>query len=138
MKIDQKILEECGKAVISKNCDDSDGYNKMSDRQKDILKSGIQAAIETYERLKPSPWRPIEDVPDGIYFISYPKHHFREDEKDTIELTPFDHAIFMVEITNNVWNEPPEIYETSRYFDDDFCYGDPTHFMPIPKMTEGE
>jgi hypothetical protein len=137
MKIDQKILEECGKAVISKNCDDSDGYNKMSDRQKDILKSGIQAAIETYERLKPSPWRPIEEeMPDGIYLVSYPKYRYKEDTE--MESHPFEHETFMVKISNNVWNEPPEIYEAGAYLADDFVYGEPTHFMPIPKMTGGE
>jgi hypothetical protein len=138
MEIDQKILEEAGRVicVAANRPKNGDAIYEPVFNVADPIQMA-QAAIETYERLKPSPWRPIEEeMPDGIYLVSYPKYRYKEDTE--MESHPFEHETFMVKISNNVWNEPPEIYEAGAYLADDFVYGEPTHFMPIPKMTGGE
>jgi hypothetical protein len=65
MEIDAKILEECAKIAYEStpNNEDWNSFSHYCPNSKNDLLLKTQIAIETYERLKPSPWLPIEEAP---------------------------------------------------------------------------
>jgi len=130
MTIDPKILEECGKAICGFIGDIKweDLPEVASYRQRKFathafcdraeIKELVQACLKEYERLKPSPWRPIEEAP--------------RDGTDILILT------FMKIPDVAYWQEDVKWggrggwvnYEGTTY------HPSPTHFMPIPKLME--
>jgi len=130
MEIDPKILEECAKAIGG--CTDDEWLSCVGERFRLDCRESARDAIETYERLKPSPWRPIEEAKNDVVYLLVDQHDFKcfgmRSEDFGINPKPGEHK-FIITTSFGV----PEISECGGYL-----YVYPTHFMPIPKGPEGK
>lgn len=116
MEIDPKILEECAKALGD--------YNEEEWRQVDlgaatILRREAWKVIEAYERLKPSPWLPIEGA-KGL-------------ESQTVIVGRFVGDVLMWAYPYDTLHFQKGVGKPEQWSD-----GVPTHLMLTPKAPEGK
>lgn len=84
-----------------------------------------------------TPWKTIETAPKkGYILVAWPA--FKLDIDGNLTSRPAGKPFIGVArvCEDGSWDEPEAMNAVGDYYGDDFEYGDPTHWMPLPAPPE--